>query len=387
MLENRELKVFLEVASTLNMTKAARHLHIAEPSVSRIIKSLEEQLGYKLFKRGTRALTLTKSGELLQERSQVILNLVQDLEHEFNALESNISGKINIGLAETPAFRLIAPLLVNLRQRYPQVIFGIESGNAEQVCAKLDQGLYDFGVVVSSFPNAEQYRLVTLPQPDIWGVIIPRDHHLAQKEAVTPFDLKDEPLLFSRQEQLASVRPQTKHLATKNSLNPDSQNTHENEETIQGSIEPSGNQSALSSEQTLEVLSVSLVENVLLRDVIAQNAKPQKTFNQNEPSPQEQWLSDSPLKTWFGAYWKQLNIVTTFNLIYNAALLVEAKMGLALSLDGIIDLTNHPTLCFKPLSPQVSAQVSIIWPRFRSFTPAARLLREEFLNTWDKPQA
>lgn len=491
MLDNKTLLVFLEVARTQSMTKAANHLHLTEPSVSRMMRSLEERLGYKLFQRRSKNLLLTKSGQLLQDRAKVIVDLVQELEHEFNHLEHQIKGKINIGLAETPAFRLIAPFLVQMHERYPRVHFSIESGNAEQVCAKLDNGQYDFGLVVASFPNANLYQVLTLPVQDQWGVILPRDHRLASRSIITPEDLKDEPLLFSRQEQQASSRPQSQFLsqfsifgsdinaaadvtdpsagvagadgmagannaagtdgttgANSTAGAPDAagmsaaegagavdggvaiggeaENANNAAEpatmpagtlgvgsgadtesdlsaiytgsslvgsTVTGEVSQRAPDSAAaqaqSAQELVEALDLSqegVGQDENADDSSADNMLPQSSLSLDN-TVQEQWLSDSPLKTWFGPYWPKLNIVTSYNLINNAALLVEAKMGLALAINGIIDLTNHPHLCFIPLSPALRTNVAIIWPRFRGFTPAARMLRDEFIQTWgDTPE-
>lgn len=446
MLENKALRVFLEVAKTQNMTKAANHLHMTEPSVSRVIKSLEERLGYRLFQRHSKTVVLTKNGQLLQERAQVIVDLVLDLEYEFNNLEHQITGKINLGLAETQAFRLLASSLVSMHQRYPKVIFGIESGNAEQVCSKLDSGQYDFGLVVTSIPNLEKYQVITLPQYDTWGVVVPKDHPLAQHEVIEPQDLIGEPLLFSRQEQLQSaVERHHSVLASENTFlkraknfTKDFRNTDFKMEAADHSSLP---QSSLTSTSAHIPLTSSLKDSAssVLKDNASSDLKKgisvskpwhvsdhslittittthlsgveaafgagaQPSLNQFLETQYEnldesassttaeqswaersEWSSVSPFRAWFGADYDKLNVVTTFNLGFNAYLLVEEGLGIMLSIDGLCDFEHHPSLCFRPLSPPIYSKAAVIWPRFRSFTPAARLLRDELLEKWGHP--
>lgn len=480
MLENKALRVFLEVAKTQNMTKAANHLHMTEPSVSRLIKSLEDRLGYRLFQRHSKTVVLTKNGQLLQERAQVIVNLVLDLEYEFNHLEHQITGKINLGLAETQAFRLIASSLVSMHQRYPKVIFGIESGNAEQVCSKLDSGLYDFGLVVTSIPNLEKYQVLTLPQYDTWGVVMPKDHPLAQRDVIEPQDLIGEPLLFSRQEQLQSAAAERHHpvLASEYAYlkKAETSRTHlwpadvRSQESVKTETKTKKSKEAVdfkdaiesqkvipqkvhnsqastlhrlnTSQDSLAVTSASSLQTSSVLQTTASSSRSfflqdttlsSKTLNLSDKSlittittthltgveeasgvgaqprylnqfletthenldenlaytsaeqswaERNEWSSISPFKAWFGADYDKLNVVTTFNLGFNAYLLVEEGMGLMLSIDGLCDFEHHPNLCFRPLSPPIYSKAAMIWPRFRSFTPAARLLRDELLAKW-----
>ena len=64
---------------------------------------------------------------------------------------------------------------------------------------------------------------------------------------------------------------------------------------------------------------------------------------------------------WFGEDFDQLDIVTTFNLVYNAAIMVEAGVGYAVSLDKIANTTESSSLCFRPLEPRLESGLNIIW--------------------------
>ena len=85
---------------------------------------------------------------------------------------------------------------------------------------------------------------------------------------------------------------------------------------------------------------------------------------------------------WFGEDFDQLDIVTTFNLVYNAAIMVEAGVGYAVTLDKIANTTESSSLCFRPLEPRLESGLNIIWKKYQVFSPAAELflerLRERF---------
>lgn len=79
---------------------------------------------------------------------------------------------------------------------------------------------------------------------------------------------------------------------------------------------------------------------------------------------------------WFGTDFEKLNIVTTFNLVYNAALMVDAGIGYAITLDHLTDTSEDSRLCFRPLEPKLESGLNIIWKKYQVFSPAAEL----FLN-------
>ena len=79
---------------------------------------------------------------------------------------------------------------------------------------------------------------------------------------------------------------------------------------------------------------------------------------------------------WFGEDFGKLDIVTTFNLVYNASIMVDAGIGYAITLDNLADTSEDSTLCFRPLEPKLESGLNIIWKKYQVFSPAAEL----FLN-------
>ena len=295
-MEIRVLRYFLAIASEGSITNAARFLHITQPTLSRQIQDLEEELGQKLFTRGSRNMTLTPEGMILRKRAEEIISMVDKTEAEFNSMENVVSGDIYIGGGETEAIKLVAQIACELRASYPGIHYHLYSGNSEDVTERLDKGLLDFGILIQP-ADISKYDYIDIPARDIWGVVMRRDSPLAEKEVIRKEDLLGVPLICSRQAISAERR---------------------------------GNEFA----------------------------------------------------GWFGEDFDQLDIVTTFNLVYNAAIMVEAGVGYAVTLDKIANTTESSSLCFRPLEPRLESGLNIIWKKYQVFSPAAGLflerLRERF---------
>ena len=177
-------------------------LHVTQPTMSRQIQELEEELGQKLFIRTTRSMVLTPEGMLLRKRAEEILEMAERTKSEFSAMGSTVAGDVLIGSGETFALKQITDLMAQIREEYPGIHFQIYSGNAEEVAERLEKGLLDFGVFVEP-ADISRYNSVRLPVMDTWGLILRKDHPLAQKEHITREDLGDVPLIMSRQEMAA----------------------------------------------------------------------------------------------------------------------------------------------------------------------------------------
>ena len=201
-MELRVLNYFLTVAREGGLTGASEVLHVTQPTMSRQIQELEEELGQKLFIRTTRSMVLTPEGMLLRKRAEEILEMAECTKSEFSAMGNTVEGDVLIGSGETFALKQITDLMAQIREEYPGIHFQIYSGNAEEVAERLEKGLLDFGVFVEP-ADISRYNSIRLPVLDTWGLILRKDHPLAQKEHITREDLGDVPLIMSRQEMAA----------------------------------------------------------------------------------------------------------------------------------------------------------------------------------------
>lgn len=282
-MELRVLNYFLAVAREQSISAAAQALHISQPALSTQLKLLEEEVGRQLFIRGskgTRRVVLTDEGLLLRKRAEEIMMLVRKTEDELANADETIVGDVYIGAGETEIIRCFARAAKKLRAGHPDIRYHISSGNAEHVLEYLDKGIFDFGLLLTEV-DAQKYDSVELPLRDVWGVLMPRGCPLAEKESVTPGDLRGAPLIISHQ------------------------------------------------------------------------------------------CGDAQrLAGWLGAGTDELNVAATYNLVYNASLLVSEGLGFAVALDGLIN-TAGTNICFRPLEPRLEARAYIVWKKRQVFSKAA----------------
>ena len=149
-MEIRTLRYFLETAREGNMTRAAERLFVSQPTMSKQLKELESELGTKLFIRSNYSIKLTEAGMLLKKRAEDILSLVDKTEAEFKSLDELNSGDIYIGAPESESMMLFADAVSSFQKDHPGMRCNIYSGNMEDVCDRLDKGLLDFAIVMSS---------------------------------------------------------------------------------------------------------------------------------------------------------------------------------------------------------------------------------------------
>ncbi|MEI3345562.1 LysR family transcriptional regulator [Dialister hominis] len=198
-MEIRVLRYFLAVAQEGSVTRAARALHLTQPTLSRQIRELEEELGQTLFSRGGRELSLTREGLLLRQRAEEIVGLAEITEKEFRSLgEKTVSGDLSLGCGESKALSFVTDALKVLQDEHPLIIPHFFSGNGEIVMDRLDKGLLDFAVLMGA-ENTERYSSLPLPNHDTWGLLMDKDDPMAQKKAITAEDLLDIPLILSSQ--------------------------------------------------------------------------------------------------------------------------------------------------------------------------------------------
>ncbi|KAF0336577.1 LysR family transcriptional regulator [Pediococcus acidilactici] len=207
-MEIRTLKYFWTIAEEGTISKAAKALHITQPTLSRQLRELENELGTSLFIRGRRKLQLTDAGLFLKTRAEEILQLTQQTNLEFeNRRKQLFSGRIAIGCVEADNSDTLALILEKFAQDYPQVTFTVYSGTSDDITTRLDKGLLDVAVLLKPVAT-EEYGEITLPRTERWGLLVSKDSSWAKKNAIQPADLREMPLFIAQ-------RPEVRQLVTK----------------------------------------------------------------------------------------------------------------------------------------------------------------------------
>lgn len=194
-MELRVLRYFLTVAREQSFTRAASRLHITQPTLSRQLAALEEELGTVLFDRGGRHITLTDEGLLLKRRALEILDLEDKILEEFHSDESEIEGIIHIGCGEFVAVETLAEILGQYKKQYPLVQITLHTGTADTILSKMNQGLIDLGLFMEPV-NTEELEYIRIRESDQWVTGMRPEDPLAEKEFITKEDLMGKPLIL-----------------------------------------------------------------------------------------------------------------------------------------------------------------------------------------------
>ena len=205
-MEIRTLRYFLAVAREENMTKAAEILHVTQPTLSKTLRALEDELGKKLFTRHSFSISLTEEGILLRKRAEDLVSMADKIIGEFVSLDDIAGGDIYFGLAESYQIRYLAQEIKRFKEIYPGLRYHISSGDTEQVTEKLDKGILDFAVLAEE-PDTAKYNFLCFPDADVWGLVMPSDCQLAKKENICVDDLVGLPLFCSEQGWEKDISP------------------------------------------------------------------------------------------------------------------------------------------------------------------------------------
>lgn len=197
-MELRTMRYFLAVAREENMTRAAELLHVTQPTLSKQLKALEDELGKKLFTRHSFSIQLTEEGILLRKRAEDLVKMADKITTEFLTLDYVLGGDVYFGLAESYQIRYLASAIRRFKEAYPDLRYHITSGDTEQVTEKLDKGIIDFAVLAQE-PNTAKYHYLAFPNADLWGLVMPKDNPLAEKNTICADDLIGLPLFCSEQ--------------------------------------------------------------------------------------------------------------------------------------------------------------------------------------------
>lgn len=269
-----------------NMSRAAKKLHITQPTMSKQLRDLESELGVKLYVRTNYNIELTEAGHLLEKRAHDIVDLVDKTVLEFKNYATLAEGTIYVGSAESESFSFVAKTIKNLRITYPGIHLHLFSGNIQDVLEQLDKGILDFAFIMD-YEESTKYDSLKIPTVDHWGLLIPKKDALSQRDSLCLDDLFGLPLICSRQ-------------------------------------------------------------NMMI---------------------------DFP--RWFGNQANKLQIIATYNLLYNAAIMVRENVGYALTYDKITNTALDSELTFVPLVDVNASAMFCLWRKQHTFSNVAHLFLNE----------
>lgn len=277
----RVLNYFLMVAREENITKAAKILHVSQPTLSRQLMQLEEELNTKLFQRSKHNIYLTNEGLLFRRRASELLQLAEKAKKELSQTEEEVSGEISIGCGELLSIQELGEMMAAFQQQHPLVKFHLHSSYNQNIQEWLEQGVLDLGLMIEPV-DVSKYNFVRMQQKEEWGVLVKEDSSLSQKDILTAEDLAEIPIITTRNPKV-----------------------------------------------------------------------------------------DNEISSWFGDYAKKMEVVVTYNLLYNGAMMVRQGMGVAVCLKL---RCQYPGLKFIPMAPKLELSSVLVWREHQAYPNAVNAL-------------
>ena len=291
-MELKTLKYFVMIVREQNISKAAERLYLTQPTLTKQMQELENELGAKLFERGKRKITLTEDGLFLYKKAQEIIDLETITKNSFQNKDKKINGEISIACGETYAMNYLLEIYKKIHRANPLITISLFSGNDEDVREKLNNGLAEFALFIG-LTNLDNYNFIKLPLIETRGLLMNKNSQLAKKETIKSEDLSNLPLLISRQ-----------------------------------------------------------------------------VYRANE------------LSGWLNKDLSKLNIIGTYNLLYNASLMVKEDSVYAITIDKLLKDDNK--VVFKKFEPELTSNIYFAWKKYQVLSKAGQLFLDELNKKIEK---
>jgi len=191
----RRLRHFNVLAETLNFSRAAERLHIAQPALSVSIQKLENELGARLFERTPGGVLLTAAGQAAIVEARRLLYHGEQLQRSVRSTADGTGGRLRIGFVGSAIYRVIPGLIPAFRLEYPGVELVLREVTSSAILTMLGEEALDLGIVRTPLLQTHGATLVTLQRERLL-MALPHDHALAQREALALSDLAGEAFIM-----------------------------------------------------------------------------------------------------------------------------------------------------------------------------------------------
>lgn len=186
-------RIFNSVANAGNITVAANELHVSQPAVSKAIKTLEDQLGGKLFVRTKKGVIKTPEGEELHKYIKSGIELIRNGENQFTNMVNLEYGVIKIGISRTLVENYLLPYLKDFHEKHPNIKIEINTSITSQSIIKLRDGLLDF--IVTNLPITIHSDIESIHLLEIQDVFV-ASPNLNVPDTINLSDIKKYPLIL-----------------------------------------------------------------------------------------------------------------------------------------------------------------------------------------------
>ena len=197
-MELRLLRSFLAAANDGNISRAAARLNLTQPTLSRQIKALEDELGVALLERGAHSFSLTPSGELLLREGASLLERADHLTRRVHAAAQ--AQVVRVGYSPSLTAGILSPAVAAFAQLHPRARVELSDLSSLEMMEGLREGALDVIVTVPPLRDQPDLAWITVQQ-QAWRVAVPRQHPLAKRQTLTPADLDNERLVVYNQRE------------------------------------------------------------------------------------------------------------------------------------------------------------------------------------------
>lgn len=194
----RQLTYFIEVAKYESFTKASKSLHLSQSTLSKVVKSIEEELNIELFDRSAKKIKLTDAGEILFSESEKILESMNDLSNNLYELMNLKKGKIRVGIPPIIGFVFFPKIIKGFNNLYPDIKIKIFEDESKIVKERVKDGTLDLGMVMLPADD-EEFNTIPLVNNEL-SLFVHHTHPLAQKKTVEMKELQNETFILLKQQ-------------------------------------------------------------------------------------------------------------------------------------------------------------------------------------------
>ncbi|MDZ5710928.1 LysR family transcriptional regulator [Jeotgalibacillus haloalkalitolerans] len=197
-MEIRQLQYFIEVARQRSYTKAAQTLHVTQPTLSKMVKNLEDELEVTLIDRSAKRISLTDAGEVVFAQAQKVVNSIEDLSISLYDTMSVKKGRITIGLPPVISTLFFPRIIAEFQQQFPDVTISLTEVGAQRVEEKVLEGEVDLGFVLLPV-DENKFDSIEFVHQEI-KLLVHKSHPLAERNMIDLIELKNDPFLLLSKE-------------------------------------------------------------------------------------------------------------------------------------------------------------------------------------------
>ncbi|MBO5244702.1 MAG: LysR family transcriptional regulator [Selenomonadales bacterium] len=194
----RHLSCFVEVARQQSFTKAAQKLNVTQPSISKMIKTLEEELDVTLFYRSSKNAVLTDAGKAVLRPAITILNSFNNLSVELSNVIHLKKGNLTVGIPPMVGVCFFSEIIYKFKERFPNITLKLIEVGSKQIERDIEEGSLDIGVISLPLRDKNISIMPFIAEP--MHIILRKDHPLAANPVIRYQELEKESFIMFRQD-------------------------------------------------------------------------------------------------------------------------------------------------------------------------------------------